>query len=129
MSIHVLELPGDLVGDGRGLIQGGQPGRLRGVSGCAESVRAHVSDARRLSSSTGGGHGRRRAHRVRGPASDETPANLTCGVKFTASKRPRTSDGITWSAVARRLRLEQDQNPLGAVRRPRCGDTPIGFAQ
>jgi hypothetical protein len=129
LSIHVLELPGDLVGDGRGLIRSGQPGRFRGVGGCAESVRAHVSDAGGLSSSPGGRHSRRRAHCVRGPTSNEAPANLTGGVKFTVSKRPSTSDGITWSAVCRGLRLEQDQGSLSTVRRPRCDEAAIGFAQ
>jgi hypothetical protein len=66
---------------------------------------------------------------VRGSASNEAPANLTGGVKFTASKRPRASDGITRSAVGRGLRLEQDQNSLSADRRPLRDDAPIGFAQ
>ena len=66
---------------------------------------------------------------MRGPTSNEAPANLTGGVKFTVSKRPSTSDGITWSPVCRCLRLEQDQDPLSTVRRPRCDDAAIGFAQ
>ena len=41
VDIHVLELSGDLTGDCRGLIRGGQPGGFRGVSGCAEGERWH----------------------------------------------------------------------------------------
>lgn len=129
LSIHVRELPGDLVGDGRGLVRSGQPGRFRGVSGCAESVRAHVSDAGSLSSSPGGRHCRRRAHCVRGPISNEAPANFTGGIKFTLSKRTSTSDGITWSTVCRSLRFEQDQDSLSTVRRPHCDQAAVGFAQ
>ena len=65
---------------------------------------------------------------MRGPASSEAPANLTFGIKFTPSKRPGTSDGITWSTVCRILGLEQDQDSLGAVRRPHCDQAAIGFA-
>jgi hypothetical protein len=66
---------------------------------------------------------------VRGPTSNEAPANLTGGIKFTLSKRPSASDGITWSTVCRSLRLEQDQDPLSTVRRPRCNEAAISFAQ
>jgi hypothetical protein len=66
---------------------------------------------------------------VRGPTSNEAPANFTGGIKFTLSKRPSTSDGITWSTVCRSLRLEQDQDPLSTVRRPRCDEAAISFAQ
>jgi hypothetical protein len=66
---------------------------------------------------------------VRGPTSNEAPANLTGGIKFTLSKRPSTSDGITWSTVCRGLRLEQDHNSLSTVRRPHCDEAAIGFAQ
>lgn len=66
---------------------------------------------------------------MRGPTSNEAPANLTRGVKFTAGKRPSASDGITRSAVGRGLRLEKSKDPLSTVSRPRCDDAPIGFAQ
>ena len=66
---------------------------------------------------------------MRGPTSNETPANFTGSIKFTLSKRPSTGDGITWSTVCRSLRLEQDQDPLSTVRRPRCDEAAISFAQ
>ncbi|CAH0216747.1 hypothetical protein SRABI26_02300 [Arthrobacter sp. Bi26] len=66
---------------------------------------------------------------MRGPTSNEAPANFTGGIKFTVSKCPSTSDGITWSTVGRSLRLEQDQDPLRTVRRPRCDEAAISFAQ
>jgi hypothetical protein len=57
---------------------------------------------------------------VRGPTSKEAPTNFTGGITFTLSKRPSTSDGITWSTVCRSLRLEQDQDSLSTVRRAHC---------
>jgi hypothetical protein len=66
---------------------------------------------------------------MRGPTGNEAPTNLTGRIKFTPRKRPSTSDGITWSTVCRSLRLEQGQNPLSTVRRPRCDDAAISFAQ
>ena len=66
---------------------------------------------------------------MRGPASNEAPANFTGGIKFTLSKRPRTNDGIAWSTVCGSLGLEQDQDSLCTVRRPHCDQAAIGFAQ
>ncbi len=66
---------------------------------------------------------------MRGPTCNEAPANLTGCIKFTLSKRPSTSDGITWSTIGRSLRLEQVQDPLSTVRRPRCDEAAISFAQ
>lgn len=66
---------------------------------------------------------------MRGPTSNEAPANFTAGIKFTLSKRPSTSDGITCSTVCRSLGLEQDQGSLSTVRRPHCDQAAIGFAQ
>jgi len=66
---------------------------------------------------------------VRGPTSNEAPANFTGGIKFTLSKRPSTGDGITWPTVCRSLRLEQDKDSLSTVRRPHCDQAAIGFAQ
>lgn len=45
----MLELAGDLVGDGRWPFRSGQTDRFRGVAGYAESVRAHVSGPGSLS--------------------------------------------------------------------------------
>jgi hypothetical protein len=125
----VLELPGDLVGDGCRLVRSGQPGRFRGVSGCAKRMRAHVCDAGSLSSSPGGRRRRRGAHCMCGSTGNEAPANLTGGIKFTLSKRPSTSDCIAWSTVCRGLRLKDDQDALSTVRCPHCDEAAISFAQ
>jgi hypothetical protein len=45
------------------------------------------------------------------------------------SKRPSTSNRITWSTVCRSLRLEHDKNAFSTVRRPGCHEAAIGFAQ
>jgi hypothetical protein len=66
---------------------------------------------------------------VCGPTSNEAPANLTGGIEFTLSEGSSTSDGITRSAVCRRLRLEQGQDSLGTVCRPRRDEAAISFAQ
>ncbi len=129
LSVHVLELPGDLVGDGGALVRSGQPGRFRGVGGCAESVRAHVSDAGGLCRSTGGRHGCGRAHGLRGPTSDETAADLTRRIEFAPGKRTSASDGVTWSLVGRSLRFEQDEDTLSTVGCPGCHEAAISFAQ
>ncbi|GAA1800542.1 hypothetical protein GCM10009749_05540 [Agromyces neolithicus] len=96
-------MPGDLVADGLGLILRGQPSRFRRVGGGAEGVRAHVSDTRGLCSGPGGSHGRRRAHRVRGPTSNEPAAYLTGCLELTTGERPSAGDGITWSTICRSL--------------------------
>jgi len=119
----VLELPADFLVDRLGAIRSGQTDRFRGVGGCAQRVRAHVSDAGGLCSSPCRSHGRRRAHCVRGPTSNEPPPYLTGGIELTASKRPSPSDGITGSTIRRSLRFEHGQDPLGK------GDlTPVFFA-
>lgn len=66
---------------------------------------------------------------MRGPTSNEAQSNLSGGIKFTLSKRPSTSDGITWSPVRWSLRLEQGQDSLRTIRRPRCDQAAISFAQ
>ena len=115
--------------DGLGPTRSGQPGRFRGVGGCAESVRAHVSDAGGLCSSPGSSHGRRRAHCMRGSTGNEPSAYLTGGIEFTASKRASSVDGITWSTICRSLRFEQDQDSLSTVCCPRCDLAAIEFTQ
>ena len=66
---------------------------------------------------------------MRGSISNEAPTNFTGGITFTLSKRPSASDGITWSTVCRSLGLEQDQDSLSAVRRPRRDEAAVSFAQ
>lgn len=111
------------------MVRSSQPGRFHCVSGCAERVGAHVRDAGSLSRRTGGRDRRRRTHRFRRSASNEPLADLSSGSKLTMSKRPSTSDGITWPAVCWSLRLEQDQDSFSTVRRPPCDDAAISFAQ
>ncbi len=92
-------------------------------------MRAHVGDTGGLCRSTRGGHGCGRAHGVRGPAGNEAPANLTRGIELALSKRASTSNGFSWSAVCRSLRLEQGQDSLSTVRRPRRDQAAISFTQ
>ena len=66
---------------------------------------------------------------MRRASSDEAAANLARCIKFAARKSPSASDGIAWSTVCWSLRLEQDQDSLGTVRRPRCDNAAISFAQ
>lgn len=103
---HVFELPEDLDRDGRGLVRAGQPGRFRGISCCAQSMRAHMSDTGRLASGPGRRDRRRGSHRVRGATGTEAPPNFTSGIKLTPSERSSTNDGITRSSVRGCLCLE-----------------------
>lgn len=66
---------------------------------------------------------------MRGPAGDESSADLTGGRKLSASKRPSSRNGVTWTTVGGRFRLEEWQNPLRAVGRPRRDPATIGFAE
>jgi hypothetical protein len=115
--------------DGLASIRSGQSDGFRCVGGRAEGMRTHVSDAGGLCSSPCRSHGRGRAHRPRGSSSNEPSAYLTSGIEFTASERPGSSDGITWSTICWSLRFEQDQHSLGTVCCPRCDQSTIRFAQ
>jgi len=126
---HAPELPGDLVTDGIGPIRSGQPSRVRGVGGRAERVRAHVRNTGGLGSSSGSSHGRRRTHGSRSPTGNEPSSYLTGRIELTASERPSSSDGITWSTICGSLRFEQDQDPLSTVCRPRRDLAAMGFTQ
>ncbi len=88
-----------------------------------------MSDTGGLGRSPGGCHCRGRAHGVRGPTGDEASANLRGGIELTPRKCASTSDGITWTIVCRSLCLEHGQDSLSAVRRPRCDEAAISFAQ
>ena len=66
---------------------------------------------------------------MRCPTSNETLSNFTGGIEFTPSKCPGADDGIAWSTIGRSLGLEQDQDSLSTVRRPRCDKAAISFAQ
>ncbi|NYG20641.1 hypothetical protein BJY17_001388 [Agromyces hippuratus] len=66
---------------------------------------------------------------MRSSTGDEPSAYLAGGIEITASERPSPSDGIAWSIVCRSLRLEQAQDPFGAIRRPDCDLAAIGLTQ
>ena len=89
-----------------GPVGGGKPSRLGGVGGRTERVRAHMSNARRLASRSGGGHRCRVAHLARRGTGDETAADLPCNAKFATGKGARSGDGIAGAAVPRGVRLE-----------------------
>jgi hypothetical protein len=125
----MLELPGNLVGHDGGVTRSSESDRFRGVGGCTQGMRAHVGDARSLCSSTSRGHRRRRSHGVCRSTSHETTANFASGIKLTPGKCPSPSDGIAWAIVVRRLHLEKAQDALSTVRRPRCDEAAIIFAQ
>lgn len=66
---------------------------------------------------------------MRRSASNESLANFSGGSKLTVRERPSASDGVTWTAVCWSLHLEQDQDSFSTVRRPRCDEAAIRFAQ
>jgi hypothetical protein len=129
VSIQVLKLPGDLVGDRRRLIRSGQASGFCGVCSRAESVRTHMGDAGCLCGGPCGGDRGRSCHHLSGSAGNEPAANLTGGIQIAASKRSGAGDRVTRSAIRRRLRFEQGKDSLGAIRGPRRHDAAIGFAQ
>jgi hypothetical protein len=64
-----------------------------------------------------------------GPASNEPPAYLARAIEFAPSKRPSTNYGVTRSIICRHLNLEQVQDALGTVRRPRGDNATVSFTQ
>ena len=125
----MIKLPADLLIHGIRPVGSGQTGRLRGVRGGRERVRAHVRDGGGLPGGSSGGCRSGSARLTSGAPVGEPAANLFCDVELAAPERPGTRDRIPWAAVSRSLRLEQAQRPLGAVRRPRGDDPAVGFAQ
>lgn len=66
---------------------------------------------------------------MRRPTGHEPLSDFTGGVEFSASKRPCSGDGVAGSTIRRGFRFEDVQHVFRAVRRPRCDQTAIGFAQ
>jgi hypothetical protein len=110
--------PPDLVGGGGRVIGRGQPGGHGGVGWCAARMGCHVGHPRRMTCGPGRGDRRRMAdlpsRRVRlgREGADSSDSHLAPGEGSDAV------DGITRACVARGLRLEQRQGPLGAVGGP-----------
>ncbi len=128
-DIHVIELPANLVFERIRPFRVRQRGGFRGIGGCPESMRTHVSDGSRL---RGGPRGRHPDGRLRlpgGTPGDEALADLLGGAEFTAGKRSRTSDCISGPVILRSLGLEGGQSSLSAVRSPPSDDAAISFAQ
>jgi hypothetical protein len=125
-AARVLELPEDLGRTGAGVVQ---LGGLRGVGGGAQRVRAHVRDAGRLPGRPrcglrGGG-----GHHLRGPVGDEASADLPGRVELAGREGPCPRDGVTRTVVVGRLRLEEWQDPFGAIGGPGGDEAAVGFGE
>jgi hypothetical protein len=126
---QIAELPLDLLTDRLWAVRRGKPGGLGGVGGSTKGVRAHVSDGSGLPCCSSGGGRSRSAHRACSPTSDEAAADLGCDAKLATGKGARPGDGISRTAVAGSLGLEQCEHSFRAVRRPRRDDPTFSLAQ
>jgi hypothetical protein len=102
----VLELPVDLVVDHPGPVGRRQSGRFRGIRGCPQCVRAHVSDGCGLGGRPGGCHGSRAIHLACGTAGNKPSADLFGGTELTASEGPGPGDGVAGASICRSLCLK-----------------------
>lgn len=124
----VLHLPPDLVGDGSRFIGSSKPGGNRGV-GYAARMGRHVRHGARLARSPGCRYCGRvadlasRGVRLSGQGADPPDPHLATG------EGPQPVDGIAWTRVTGRLRLEQRQGPLGTVGGPRGQHLAVVLAQ
>ena len=111
-----------LVGRGQGCCLGGVPGGAQGV-------RCHVGHGGSLPRRSGGCDSGGSPHVTSGAAADEPSADLLGDIKLATSEGSRPGDCVPGSPILRRLRLEQPQHPLSAVRRPRRDDPSVAQAQ
>jgi hypothetical protein len=122
-------LPADLVGDSGRIIGRGQSGGFRGVGCRAARVGRHVGHASRLTCGPGPGDGSRigdaPSRRMRPGSQGADPPDP----QFSTSEGSEAVDGLTRACVARGLRLEQRQCPLGTVGGPRGQHSPVVLAQ
>ncbi len=96
----------DLVVDRLGPIGRRQSGRFRGIRGCSQSVRSHLSDGGGLRGGPGGSHRSRAIDLACGTASHKPPADLFGGSELTASESPGSGDGVAGAIICRRLCLK-----------------------
>ncbi len=126
---HTAKLPVHLLGDSVRSVRRRQSGRLGGIRGSTEGVRAHVRNACGLAGRSRGGHRCGSAHLTSGATADEPSADLLCDAQLATGKGAGPGDGITGTGIPRSFRFEQSQHVLGAVRRPPSDDSPVGFTQ
>jgi hypothetical protein len=100
----VTELPLDLVGDSVWTVGGGEPGRLGGVRGSTQRVRAHVGNGCGLPGCPGGSRRRRSGHLACGAASEEATPDLIPDIELTTGESPRSGDGVAGTAIDRSFR-------------------------
>jgi hypothetical protein len=125
---HAVELPADLLFDCARPFGGGQTGRLGGIGGGAQGVRAHVRDGSSLTGRPGGGRGYRSPHITSGAAGDESATDLFGDADLATSEGSRPGDRVTGTGVARSFRLEQSKHAFRAICRPRRDDPTVSFA-
>jgi len=90
-----------------------------------------MRDACGLAGCSGGGH-RPWSGDLAGGGVSGAQAGEAAGLfdaQLAIGKGPQPRDGITGAAIPRGFRLEESQNPLRAVRRPRREDPTISFAE
>jgi hypothetical protein len=96
---HVGKLPANLRTDGVWPIQGGQTGRLGGIGGGAQGVRAHMWDGCGLSGCSGGGRCRGIADLASGAPILKTAADLFRDAQLAAGKGSRAGDRLSGVTV------------------------------
>src|SRR5690348_15808690 len=96
---HLPKLPADLFARRVWPLWGGETSRLGGIGGGPQGVRAHVSDACRLSCRPRGGHGRRSADVTGCATADKAAADLFGDVKLAPGKSACPGNRITRTAV------------------------------
>jgi hypothetical protein len=96
----------DLLTDRLWAVRRGKPGRLHGICGGAQRVRAHVSDGSGLPCCSRGGGRSRSAHLTRSPTSEEAAADLARNVKLATGKRASPGDRIARTAITWSFSLE-----------------------
>jgi hypothetical protein len=126
---HVSKLPANLLTDGVWSIRSGQAGRLGGIRGGSQRVRAHMCHPSGLSGRSRRGRCRGIADLASGAALLKTAADLFGNAKLATGKGSRSGNRLSGAAIPWDFRLEQSQHPFGAVRRPSRHDPPISFAE
>ena len=123
----LLELPADFVVDRLGPIGRRQSGRLRGIRGSPQGVRAHVGDGCSLHGRPGGRSRGRALHFARGTARNKPPADPFGGAELAASKGSGSADSVAGTIIFRSLCLKQGHDSLSAVRGPSCDNAALGL--
>jgi hypothetical protein len=70
-----------------------------------------------------------RGHPAGGAASKKPATDFFSDAELATSERTGPRDRVAYAVIAWGFRLEQSQQALGAVRRPRCHDPPVSVTQ